>query len=67
MENNNKKIELIEEIESLMGYSDSVVDRNLLQYMDIESLEAIRDSMFSRHNSLRDDDIEWMKSLVSDD
>jgi len=67
MENNNKKIELIEEIESLMGYSDSVVDRNLLQYMDIESLEAIRDSMLSRYNSLRDDDIEWMKSLVSDD
>ena len=66
MEKDNKKIELIKEIESLMGYSDSLVDRNLLQYMDIESLEAIRNSMLSRHNSLRDDDIKWIKSLVKD-
>ena len=69
MEKENKKVDILNEIEKLIAYGreDSFIDRNLLKYMDIDTLLSIRDSLASKVNILKDEDIEWLKQFKKEE
>lgn len=69
MENLDEKENLLKEIERLIAYGkeESFIDRNLLKYMDIDTLTSMRDSLSQKVNRLKDEDIEWLKQFKRDD
>ena len=69
MEHLDEKENLLREIESLIAYGkeESFIDRNLLKYMDIDTLVSLRDSLSSKVAKLKDEDIEWLKQFKKDE
>ncbi len=69
MKHLDEKENLLREIESLIAYGkeESFIDRNLLKYMDIDTLLSIRDSLSSKVAKLKDEDIEWLKQFKKDE
>ena len=69
MKHLDEKENLLREIESLIAYGkeESFIDRNLLKYMDINTLVSLRDSLSSKVAKLKDEDIEWLKQFKKDE
>ena len=69
MENLDEKENLLKEIERLIAYGkeESFIDRNLLKYMDMDTLTSMRDSLSQKVNRLKDEDIEWLKQFKKDE
>ncbi len=69
MKHLDEKENLLKEIESLIAYGkeESFIDRNLLKYMDIDTLLSMRDSLSSKVAKLKDEDIEWLKQFKKDE
>ena len=69
MKHLDEKENLLREIESLIAYGkeESFIDRNLLKYMDIDTLVSLRDSLSSKVAKLKDEDIEWLKQFKKDE
>ncbi len=69
MKHLDEKENLLKEIESLIAYGkeESFIDRNLLKYMDIDTLVSLRDSLSSKVAKLKDEDIEWLKQFKKDE
>ena len=59
------KEELLKEIEKLMAYGkeDPTINPSLLEYLDLETLISIHDSLKEKTATLKEEDKEWLRQF----
>jgi len=65
----NKKEELLQEIERLISYEpkeQQTINPDYLEYLRVEDLISIKNSLLKRVGKLSSDDIEWLQQFKKD-
>lgn len=64
---NDKKKQLIEDIQNLLNTYDGVnptsINPNLLEFMDEETLISIIDSLLTQKEDAKESDLEWLEQF----
>jgi len=66
MQNKITKEELLKEIEALLSYSPentTTINPNYLEYLELEDLTSIKNTLIKKIGKLKEEDIAWLEQF----